>query len=220
MMATRNSNPLALAVLVLLFEKPMHPYEMALLMRSRGKEQSIKLRYGSLYTVIDAMLRQRLIAVRETAREGKRPERTVYSLTDAGEQEMRRWLSDLLERPVKEYSQFEAGLSLMPALPPDEVLGLLRERAEALDIRVRTLRGQLHAAHQAGLDPLFTIEGSYELALLEAEQAFVKKTIPAIETGKLGSTFGWKKMHAARRTTQPSRRPPTKKTDKKPSRKK
>lgn len=200
MAAAKRSNPLALAVLVHLFEKPMHPYEMALTMRARGKEQSIKLRYGSLYTVIDALVRDGLIAVRETAREGRRPERTVYKLTQRGEEEMRVWLRDLLERPVKEYSQFEAGLSLMPALPPDDVAGLLRERAESLDVQVATLRAQIQQAHQAGLDPLFTIEGEYELALLEAEQTFVKRIIPAIASGMLGATFGWKKFHSERRS--------------------
>ena len=55
-MATRIANPLALAVLALLFERPMHPYEMAATMKERHKEDSIKLRYGSLYTVIDMLL--------------------------------------------------------------------------------------------------------------------------------------------------------------------
>ena len=47
------SNPLALALLVLLYERPMHPYEMAATLRERRKESSIKLNYGSLYTVVD-----------------------------------------------------------------------------------------------------------------------------------------------------------------------
>ncbi len=45
---TSISNPLALAVLACLHERPMHPYEMASTMRERGKEQSIKLNYGGL----------------------------------------------------------------------------------------------------------------------------------------------------------------------------
>jgi len=53
---SRPTNPLALAVLALLFERPMHPYEMAATMKQRHKEESIKLRYGSLYTVIELLL--------------------------------------------------------------------------------------------------------------------------------------------------------------------
>ena len=78
------SNPLALAVLACLHERPMHPYEMASTMRERGKEQSIKLNYGSLYTVVDSLARSGLIEAMEATREGRRPERTVYRLTEAG----------------------------------------------------------------------------------------------------------------------------------------
>ena len=65
---TRLANPLALAVLALLFERPMHPYEMAATMKERHKEDSIKLRYGSLYTVIDLLLARGLIAAKEISR--------------------------------------------------------------------------------------------------------------------------------------------------------
>src|SRR6202166_1906836 len=102
----RPTSPLALA---LLFERPMHPYEMAATMKQRHKEDSIKLRYGSLYTVIDLLLDRDLIRARETAREGRRPERTVYALTESGYDALRDWMRDLLRDPAKEYPKFEAG---------------------------------------------------------------------------------------------------------------
>ena len=106
------SNPLALAVLACLFERPMHPYEMATTLRERGKDQSIKLNYGSLYTVVEALQQHGLIVAQETERAGRRPERTVYRLTDPGRMELIDWISELLSIPVKEYTHFEAGLSL------------------------------------------------------------------------------------------------------------
>ena len=78
------SNPLALAVMALLFERSMHPYEMVSTMRERGKHESVRLRYSSLYSVVGALEREGLISSRETVREGRRPERTVYGITDAG----------------------------------------------------------------------------------------------------------------------------------------
>jgi DNA-binding PadR family transcriptional regulator len=80
----RVSNPLALAVLSCLSERPMHPYEISTTLRSRGKEQSIKLNYGSLYSVVESLQKHGLIESRETTRKGRRPERTVYEITDAG----------------------------------------------------------------------------------------------------------------------------------------
>ena len=73
-MAKRKvSNPLALAALCLLTEKPMHPYEISSTLRERAKEESIKLNYGSLYSVMDSLARHGLVEVVETVREGKRP---------------------------------------------------------------------------------------------------------------------------------------------------
>ena len=110
----RVSNPLALAVLSCLHERPMHPYEISTTLRTRGKEQSIKLNYGSLYSVVESLQKHGLITSVETTREGRRPERTVYEITPAGVDEFEDWLSELLSTPVRDYHSLEAGLSLMP----------------------------------------------------------------------------------------------------------
>src|ERR687885_2904424 len=135
----RVSNPLALAVLSCLNEKPMHPYEISTTLRSRGKESSIKLNYGSLYAVVESLQKHGLISVRETTREGRRPERTVYEITPAGLEEFEDWLAELLSTPVRDFTSLEAGLSLMPGLPPAEVARLLTERAEKLRTELRSM---------------------------------------------------------------------------------
>jgi DNA-binding PadR family transcriptional regulator len=194
---TRLSNPLALAVLVLLFERPMHPYEMAATMKERHKEASIKLRYGSLYTVIELLLRQGYIAAKETQREGKRPERTVYALTPIGEVEMRDWLSDLLGNPVKEYPQFEAALSLLPALTPERVIELLEARIVRLDREVARVRSDLASA-AAQVPRLFLIEADFYIAGLEAERKFVEALTQEIKNETLDGLKFWREFHAAR----------------------
>src|SRR6516225_11679532 len=142
---THPSNPLALAVLALLFERPMHPYEMGVIFKQRHKEDSIKLRYGSLYTVIDLLLRRAFIAARETGRDGRRPERTVYEITPAGRDELHTWMAELIAEPIKEYPQFEAALCLLPVLPPDEALALLRRRLTRIEAKV----AEIEARHNA-----------------------------------------------------------------------
>ena len=115
----RMSNLLALAVLSCLSEKPMHPYEISQTLRHRGKDQSIKLNYGSLYSVVESLAKAGLIAARETVREGRRPERTVYAITDTGREEHEEWLAELLSTPTREYHSLEAGLALMAGLAPE-----------------------------------------------------------------------------------------------------
>jgi len=197
---THPSNPLALAVLALLFERPMHPYEMGVILKQRHKEESIKLRYGSLYTVIELLLRRAFIAARETARDGRRPERTVYEITDAGRDELRAWMADLIAEPVKEYPQFEAALCLLPTLPPDEALVLLRERAERIAQNAAALTRHVEAIGEQDFPPLFLVETQYRLALMRAEQQFVGELIRRIEGG-WGPLELWRGLHQDREAT-------------------
>ena len=197
-------------MLALLFERPMHPYEMAATLKQRHKEESIKLRYGSLYTVIDLLLARGLIAARATSREGRRPERTVYELTPAGLDELRDWMRELLRDPVKEYPQFEAGLSLLPVLPPEEAVSLLRERALQLSGTVGADGGAARRARAAGswppstaagaaglargqkFPPLFVVESEFRLAMVKAELAFVNELVRRIVEEGWGPVELWR----------------------------
>ena len=194
------SNPLALAVLALLFERPMHPYEMGVILKQRHKEESIKLRYGSLYTVIDLLLRRAFIAARETGRDGRRPERTVYEITPAGRDELRTWMAELIAEPAKEYPQFEAALCLLPVLPPDEVLTLLRQRVERIAQNVAALTQHVESIGDQNFPPLFLVETEYRLALMKAEQHFVAELIGRIESG-WGPLELWRGLHEDREAT-------------------
>jgi DNA-binding PadR family transcriptional regulator len=210
---THPANPLALAVLALLFERPMHPYEMAATLKQRHKEDSIKLRYGSLYTVIDLLVDRGFIEARETSRAGKRPERTTYELTGRGYDELRSWMHDLLRHPVNEYPQFQAGLCLLPVLPPGEALALLRERAMHLAADAARIEAQLSelGRHEVPLlphempaalvgkkfPPLFLVEAEYKVALIRAELAFVTELVRRITEENWGPVDLWRELQAA-----------------------
>src|ERR671935_409945 len=73
--------PLALAVLNLLNERPMHPYEMRSLMRERGHERAFRLKEASLYDTVERLAGRGFIEPVEVNREGRRPERTIYAIT-------------------------------------------------------------------------------------------------------------------------------------------
>ena len=190
------ANPLALAVLACLFEKPMHPYEMATTMRERHKDESIKLNYGSLYTVIGALQRHRLIEPQETGREGNRPERTVYRIADAGRLELIDWLSELIVEPAHEYTQFEAGLSLLPVLPPDDARALLAQRCSRIERELEEAKATRKFVAERKIPRLFSIESEYRWRLREAELLWVKELIAEIENGALDGLAMWRDFHA------------------------
>lgn len=198
------ANPLALAVLALVWERPMHPYEMATTLRERHKEASIKLNYGSLYTVIESLVRAGLIVPQEISREGRRPERTVYALTDTGRTELRGRMRELLGVPMKEFPQFEAALALLPALPPDEVATLLEERVQRLDAEIRDRRDRFDAARGAGFERLFLVEGEYDLAMREAERAWVAALAADLTSGTWPIVPEWRTWHTEGRRPETS----------------
>ena len=170
----RPKNPLALAMLAMLAERPMHPYQIASTLRERHGEDAIKIRFGSLYSVIAQLVSRDWVVAHETAQKGKRPEHTKYKLTKKGRTELTSWMRDLIARPTKEYPQFEAALCLMAVLPYDEVADRLRERLTLLEATARQLQSDINGALSEGLDPLFVAEAEYRLAMIKAERDFCR----------------------------------------------
>jgi DNA-binding PadR family transcriptional regulator len=195
MPARNRSNPLALAVMICLAEQPMHPYEVATTLRQRHKHESVRLNYGSLYGVVESLERRALIAAQETRREGRLPERTVYRLTDAGRVEVHDWLTELISTPVRDYPAFEAALSFLPALPPDQVAALLHERARQLEIEVAQAAAIRELAEKSELPRLVWVEHEFESVLREAELGYVHALIRDIESGALEGMQWWRQIH-------------------------
>ena len=179
-------NPLALAVLSYLTMKPMHPYELSRTLRDNGDARSIKFNHGSLYMVVQQLDKAGFVAEVETSREGQRPERTVYAITDDGRREAREWLSELIARPEHEYPHFVTALSLIAALPPDQVVPLLRARLEALAGQRAEIQGMIDSSLGQGVPRLFLVEEEYRLALLDTESAFVERFIAEIGDPEAG----------------------------------
>jgi DNA-binding PadR family transcriptional regulator len=198
--ARRVANLLGLAVLAYLVEGPKHPYEVGRLLRAHDDARSIKFNPGSLYTVFGQLAKAGFIVELETVREGQRPERTVYGLTDAGRTELYEWMRELVQAPKHEYPSFVAALSLIAALPPAEVAMLLARRAEALAEARDEIRARIDDALAGGLDPVFLVEEDYRLALLDAESAFVARFIAQINQPEAEFGLTWRAFHEERKT--------------------
>ena len=169
------TNPLALAVLSVLIGGPMHPYEIARVLKHWGKEESIKIRYGSLYTVVQDLEKRGLVEAEGTARAGHRPERTVYRLAPEGRQELEERLRELISEPVKEYPLFASALSLVAVLPPGEVAVLLDERLRTLELEIVATRAMLDELVKVQRLPrVFVLETEYALATKVAEAEWVR----------------------------------------------
>jgi DNA-binding PadR family transcriptional regulator len=188
------SNPLALTVMTALWQKPMHPYEIAQTLRRQGKDTSTKINYGSLYTVVQNLEKHGFVEVVDVQRQGNRPERTVYGITEAGREELTEWLSDLVAVPAKEYPIFETALSLIAALPPDEVVRLLQERLDTLEVQAAGGRGALDKLSET-LPRLVLVETEYQLHMIEAQAIWVRGFLDDIKKGSLPGVEAWRRFH-------------------------
>src|SRR5437868_1105647 len=160
-MNTERVSPIALAVLALLYESPMHPYRMQQLIKERGKDEVINVRQrASLYQTIDRLLRVKLIAVRETAREEKRPERTIYELTEQGRETVVSWMREMLSTPAREFPEFPAALAYLPLLTPEDARLQLERRVHALRAELDRIDAGLRSEAQ-GIPRLFLVEMEY-----------------------------------------------------------
>jgi DNA-binding PadR family transcriptional regulator len=194
-MVFKRTNPLALAVLALLSERPMHPYEMAQTMRERHQEEVIKLNYGSLYTVVESLHKHELITASATQKAGNRPERTVYSVTGAGTAELHDWLRELIAVPAKEYRRFEAGISLVGLLPPRDALTVVEQRETAMGEQIVALATLIEQLKTMGLPQLAWIELDYRMAMLRAERSWLTWFATATRTGTVGGYDHWADHH-------------------------
>jgi DNA-binding PadR family transcriptional regulator len=180
--AARPRSPLSMVVLALACEEAMHPYQMQTLIKQRGKDQIANVaQRNSVYQTIDALRRAGLIAVRETSRQERRPERTVYEATEEGRQALRSWIRTGLSTPAREFPEFPAVLSTLYGVDgPDDMRALLATRVGALETRLADLdKPWPH------LPRIFLIEAEYAAAIVRAEIKWLRGIVADLHSGRL-----------------------------------
>jgi DNA-binding PadR family transcriptional regulator len=181
--------PVALSVLSLLNERSMHPYEMRSLIRERGHDRAFRIRESSVYDTVARLADRGFIEPVEVSREGRRPERTVYAITEAGRDELIVWLWDLASEPSAEYPAFAAPLMFIYSLGKDRALAAFTQRAARLeaDISASDTFRRAFTAELPGFPRIFGIEEEYAQAMRRAELTWVRATIAELRDG----AFPW-----------------------------
>lgn len=190
----RVNNLMALAVLATVYQRPMHRYEMATVMKAQGKDRDMDVKWGSLYTIVQSLEKAHFLEATGTSRQGARPERTTYRITDAGVAEMVDWTQELLRVPEQEHPRFTAGLSLLGVLAPDTVIELLKLRLAALDASVAAQKAEL-AEFSAQLPRLFMVEAEYAIAMTDAEASWVGALLGELVNGTFPGLDDWASFH-------------------------
>lgn len=189
-----------LAVLSLIREEPMHPYQMQRLLRERHKDDVLVLKRGSLYHAINRLASAGLIEAVTVGREGRRPERTTYRLTRRGERELVEWLRQRIATVQRGPNEFMGSLSFLVHLPPRDAATQLEARSHALQQQIEET-GKVMAQVSTYVDRINLIESAYALAMLKAELRWVRELLSELRSGR----FAWdlkkilREVRAARR---------------------
>jgi DNA-binding PadR family transcriptional regulator len=185
-------SPLAMVVLALLLEAPMHAYRMQQLIKERAKDTVVNVaQRNSVYQAIAILLRKGLIRVDETSREGGRPERTVYQVTEEGTATFYRWLRSMLSTPGREFPIFPAALAFLMMISPDDAIRQLSARMATLKKQLAESRATFKAVRSSGLPRLFLLEDEYRQSMLRAEIDWLSKVIADLRSKELSWSKEW-----------------------------
>lgn len=177
--------PLAIAALALLAERPMHPYEMYQLLIQREDDRLVKVRPGSLYHTIDRLAGQGLVRATGTEREGNRPERTTYEITEPGQLALSERIAEILAAPANEYPEFPLGISQAHNLPKRTVIDLLNRRLTRLRSELDGVAARYKEVTDRKIDRKFWLDLTYSRAVFEAELAWIENLIAEVESGAI-----------------------------------
>jgi DNA-binding PadR family transcriptional regulator len=177
-----------IAVLALLREDSMHPYEMQRLLRERHTEELLPLKRGSLYHAIDRLAKDGLIEAAGTSREGRRPQRTTYRLAKGGEEELLRRLRQTIATPEPGSPVFMTCISFLVHLTPADARDHLEQRARLLEREITGYEQGL--AHTSGrVARIHLVEIEFLLAMRKAELTWVRGLAEDIRARRLTWTL-------------------------------
>lgn len=176
--------PLGLMVLALLREGDMHPYEMIRLLRLRRDDRLVPITNGTMYHTVARLERAGLVAQRGIDREGNRPERTTYGLTDDGAAAVIEWVRRELPR-IDRPAEFRVALAEAHNLEREEAVHLLTLRLDA----VRRARAEIaeghRAAHRREVPEQYLLEVEREESMLGAEVRWLERLLARLGDSQL-----------------------------------
>lgn len=181
-----------LTVLALLLTGPRHTYEMHRMMIDTHKDFVTGLP-RSMYHSVERLLRDGLVVVSGTVRDGTRPERIVYAITEAGRAELVGRVRRLLETPDPDTSLLVAALSFVGCLPPDQAAASLRTRLDVVAGRCVDLEQGLA---EAQVPRVLLIEGEYELSRIRTERDWLAGLLTDLDAKRLDWPADWDRFLA------------------------
>jgi len=163
----------------------MHPYEMAQLMRARYVDTRVNVKAGSLYHTVERLQGSGYIEVVDTQRDGRRPERTVYGMTEAGRDAFVERARQLLGDIVQEYPAYLSGLAVVDDLDKETVLLELEHRITRLRAAVAADRVVLERLESDKTPEIYWLDWRYSTDRRAFELEWTERLFEDLGTGRI-----------------------------------
>ena len=123
-----------LIVLGMLKKEPMGAYDLQKLVEYRNISKWVKISTPSIYKKV-IQLEEKGYIVSHTEKEGKMPEKAVYSLTEKGGREFEKLMVEISCKPINIFLDFNAVIVNLENMPPEsqrECLGSIENGVKQL----------------------------------------------------------------------------------------
>ena len=163
--------------------QPVHGYDVRRELLSWSADKWANVQPGSIYHALRKLSEEGLLRAVATEQVGARPARTTYEITAKGAEEFMTLLRGNWWQVAAAPDPFLAAFFFLPAMPRDEAVAALRNRAVQLAAGVEQMRAALRtdwARHK----PVF-VSWMWELAVerSEAEIGWCRRVADQVESG-------------------------------------
>ncbi len=128
-----------LIILWLLSERPLHGYRIKRILADVALRHWFPIETGSIYSVLKTLAAAGLVETEIVEREGQRPERTQFRITQAGREHYRELLRRAWTEVGRSSESFHLALAARSDLDESEIPELLAIRVKSLRQRISEL---------------------------------------------------------------------------------
>ncbi len=170
---------------VIRFKQPTHGYEVRRELETWRAEQWANIAYGSIYFALNKMAEEGLLEAVDVDRAGRRPARTLYRITSAGEEMFQTLLREYWWQIKPTIDPFQVALTFMNQLPRDELLAALRHRLALAHTSSEGMTFAIKALAEPNIPRHIAENLRLIAAHLETEARWIEEAIAKVERGDL-----------------------------------
>lgn len=174
---------------------PIHGYDLRRELLSWGAGVWANVAPGSIYNALKTLVREGLLEIIGTDRQGARPERTRYGLTSEGNAEFQRLLRQHMRDSSLPNHPLLVGLAFIPMIRRDELAAVMRERVRELERQIARSGAELDRIldgdpGRGGIPHHVAESYRLNLALLAGEVGWTRDIADRLGKGELDDLWG------------------------------